>query len=74
MNPLTTTGVPIGAIPRNGGSNPIEVATTDKPAPKRGIPTNGIINFVFNTIGIPKINGSFIPNKLGTTVNFPNVL
>ena len=35
---------------------------------------NGIIKIGFNTIGIPKINGSLMLNIAGPIANLPNVL
>ena len=56
------------------GTNPMLITKYVRIAKITGVKMNGIIKIGFNTIGIPKINGSLILKMAGPNANFPSVL
>eukprot|EP00828_Plagiopyla_frontata_P041090 TRINITY_DN5750_c0_g1_i1.p2 TRINITY_DN5750_c0_g1~~TRINITY_DN5750_c0_g1_i1.p2 ORF type:complete len:132 (+),score=0.33 TRINITY_DN5750_c0_g1_i1:327-722(+) len=73
--PENTGGVVQGMFtPFVRGTRPMLITKQVRIAKITGVKMNGIIKIGFNTIGIPKINGSLMLNIPGPIANFPSVL
>ena len=75
MNPAIIGGVVKGMfVPFAIGRRPSTVTNQLSPPKIIGERANGIIKIGFKTIGIPKIKGSLMLNRLGAIASLPIVL